>query len=78
MCWQLPQGRLLWNNGDLETRANTESLGTMSETLLDVRDVLVLSCPLEVTNVCMLWTVAANTVQMDRCQSVVRSHSLCG
>lgn len=76
ICWQLPQGRLLWNNGDSETRANTESLGTMSETLLDVRDVLVLSCPLGVTNVCMLWTVAAKTVQMDRCQSVVRSQSL--
>lgn len=44
MCWQLPQGRLLWNNGGWETRANTESLETMSETLLDVRDALVLSC----------------------------------
>lgn len=57
-------GGLLWNNGDWETRANTESLETMSETLLNN--------PLGVTNVCMRWTVAVKTVQTDRCQSAVR------
>lgn len=48
-------GRLLWNNGAWETRANTDSLETMSETLLDIRDVrvLVLSSPLGVTSVCV-------------------------
>lgn len=63
-------GRRLWNNRDWKTRANTESLETKSETLLNN--------PLEVTNVCMQWTVAVKTVQTDRCQFAVRNHSLCG